>query len=502
MICNGMPIIFMICNVSNIMSSIAGGQTSIIIDINSRYPRAYIHRHSLQTPATRPTGFRQQGPAEVHYLCEEIRTMLQTDSSNNDQTVVAASNYAHANGRQDYTIPKKKIYAELPHITADNHFSGENVMEYIGQRGFGITTTCRRDRFPPGLKEFLHHEKVASTDKRTRVARFEQPILAVKMVKSTNGIDKDYTRTLVSFQSTGATNFTGVNNLMSVSLYVQPKYRGTKKNKLAWATEQNEAREIYLNPYHGVDSMDHMIKNTGNRYITWKFWHSPYLHAISMAIVACYDMYKECCSGVLDESWKVADADMMSYGQFLLKLSEQMLNYDPKELKFPGDEKMRRNTQQPKRRRKGSKDLLVEEESFTDDGVTLANLIVARMLPRFCQTADQLQTHFEHIINVTNKNKCEACGEDTYWMCSLCRAPLCLLINRKWTGARCAFLFHKEEFFGLARRDYIIGMRGVKTKKEIEKELTSWKAPNAGVIERNARYINKLRAELAEQNKG
>lgn len=45
-------------------------------------------------------------------------------------------------------------------------------------------------------------------------------------------------------------------------------------------------------------------------------------------------------------------------------------------------------------------------------------------------------------------------------------------------------------------------MRGVKTKKEIEKELTSWKAPNAGVIERNARYINKLRAELAEQNKG
>lgn len=77
-----------------------------------------------------------------------------------------------------------------------------------------------------------------------------------------------------------------------------------------------------------------------------------------------------------------------------------------------------------------------------------------------------------------------------------------MLINRKWTGARCAFLFHKEEFFGLARRDYIIGMRGVKTKKEIETELTSWKAPNAGVIERNARYINKLRAELAEQNKG
>ena len=50
---------------------------------------------------------------------------------------------------------------------------------------------------------------------------------------------------------------------MSLTLYVQPKYRGTKAHKLAWATEQNEAREIYLNHYHGVDSMDHMIKNTG-----------------------------------------------------------------------------------------------------------------------------------------------------------------------------------------------------------------------------------------------
>ncbi len=84
---------------------------------------------------------------------------------------------------------------------------------------------------------------MASTDKRTRVARFEQPILAVKRVDA-EGEKKVYTRTMVSFQSTGATNIAGVNNLMSLTLYVQPKFREWKSKKFAWATEQNEAREI------------------------------------------------------------------------------------------------------------------------------------------------------------------------------------------------------------------------------------------------------------------
>jgi hypothetical protein len=43
---------------------------------------------------------------------------------------------------KEYTVPRKKIYTACPHIIADNHFSGENVMEYIGKKGFGITTTC------------------------------------------------------------------------------------------------------------------------------------------------------------------------------------------------------------------------------------------------------------------------------------------------------------------------------------------------------------------------
>jgi hypothetical protein len=120
---------------------------------------------------------------------------------------------------KEYTVPKKKIYANRPHITADNCFSRENVMDYIGKNGFGITTTCRRDGFPRGLKDYFHHEKVPSHDKRTRVAQFKQSIFAVNRVEKDND-KKAYTKTFVSVQSTGATNISGVNNLLSITLYV------------------------------------------------------------------------------------------------------------------------------------------------------------------------------------------------------------------------------------------------------------------------------------------
>jgi hypothetical protein len=49
-----------------------------------------------------------------------------------------------------------------------------------------------------------------------------------------------------------------------------------------------------------------------------------------MSIVAAYDMYKECCDGLLDATWKVDEKDRMLYSEFCMKLSNQMLEYDPK----------------------------------------------------------------------------------------------------------------------------------------------------------------------------
>jgi hypothetical protein len=109
-----------------------------------------------------------------------------------------------------------------------------------------------------GLKEYLHHEVVDAKDARPKAMRFEKPIIAVKQVpagKNDGKAIKPYTKTLVSFQLTGATNISGVNNLPSVNLYVTVKSRCKKPNQRHWGIEQNEALQTYLGFYYGVDNV-------------------------------------------------------------------------------------------------------------------------------------------------------------------------------------------------------------------------------------------------------
>ena len=42
----------------------------------------------------------------------------------------------------------KKLYSQMPHSTWVNPFSGDNIMDYAGEHGFGLTMTCRRDQLP------------------------------------------------------------------------------------------------------------------------------------------------------------------------------------------------------------------------------------------------------------------------------------------------------------------------------------------------------------------
>ena len=236
----------------------------------------------------RPTGFNAEGPAEMYHLINAINAMVHG-------TPDSTTTYRNHRG-QESSYPIKKIYHSPPHGTADNHFSGEAIMDYAGGLGFGLTMTCRRDRFPPGLKPYLHHDKTTPKDQRAKCMRFAQPIVAIKKVEETDN-SKAYTRTFVSFQSTGATNISGVNNLPSCSLSVNRRESGIGDNKRTWGIEWNEARSLCLKTYWAVDNVDHMIKNAALRYKTWKYWHAPYNHAHAMAIIAAYDMYKYCREG-------------------------------------------------------------------------------------------------------------------------------------------------------------------------------------------------------------
>ena len=384
---------------------------------------------------------------------------------------------------QSYLVPKKQIFKYPPHFTADNHFSGEHVMDYIGERGFGITMTCRRDWLPNGLKPYLHHEKKDSGDLRIKVMKYQQPIVAVKQVPATE-TTKAYTKTFVSFQSTGSTNIAGVNNLPELSLYVCEKSRGRKGQQRKWGVEMNQAREIYLKHYSGVDSADHMIQNTGIRYVTWKYWHAPYLHALSLGVIACYDMYIECCEGGLDSEWKVKEKERMSFSAFRFLLSEQMMGYTPSDNRYSGDDKFRESTRMHRKRRVVAED--ESKDSFPDTGVTIDNLRLARQKGRFCDTVDEVQSHFAAISNTNNAATCEVCGRKCYWKCGKCGKFMCATQGRKWKGAQCAFLYHKEGFFGLSYSDW----EEVQGNKDLNQK---WSPPTDERIARNARAIDRMK---------
>ena len=63
-----------------------------------------------------------------------------------------------------------------------------------------------------------------------KAMRYENPIVGVRQVKATP-LSKAYTENIVSFQSTGPTNISGVNNLPSLQLYVTKRVRGRGKKK-------------------------------------------------------------------------------------------------------------------------------------------------------------------------------------------------------------------------------------------------------------------------------
>ena len=452
----------------------------MVFDINYRFPRAYVHRHKVHQ---RPVGFTAEGPSEIHYLLSRIETMI-TDVETESERF---TRYRHPDGRLEI-FPTKKIYPSHPHLTADNHFSGEPVLNFAGEKGFGLTLTQRRDRFPKGLKPYCHHEKVEGhKDARAKSMRFGNPIVAISKVPATEST-KAYTKTLVSFQSTGPTNICGVNNLRTCRLSAETRTRGIGLNKRSWGIEMNEARATYLNHYYAVDNVDHMIKNAHVKFISWKYWHSAMLHFWAMGVVSSYDMYRMACDGLLDPEWAVPESERMTFRDYRMILSGQMLEYHPKNGLLPGDEHFRFNTKQKKIRRTKRKR---EELEYTGDGVTEENYKLAKadekLSDRLCGDLDNLWNHTRNMERTTNKGACEVCGSKTLWKCRRCNKFMCVLENRNFTGAKCVIRFHSDTFFGLAKSD----------NKMHENE--TWKPANENKYRRHAGFMKQVMRDMNDE---
>ncbi len=440
-----------------------GGQTVIMMDRFSRRPRAYIHRHKLYAEVypEEKEGWTRNGSFETVFLAMKLKKMVTVKDG------------------------KKGIFEKKPTICGDNYFQSDKVMDWLGREGFGGIFTTARDKLPAKVaSKYLHKNKTFPNCKVAKVARFCHPIIAVKEVKGKDGIN--YERIHVSFQSTSSCNISTVNALNDVFNYVEIRERGRGENKRYWVIEMNHARRLYLSLYHAIDVIDHLIKNLRLFYISWKYWHSAKNHGFNWSVKVAYDFYLEVCEGKLNESWKI-DKPMDSH-TFQTTCALQMIRYDPKNNRYPGDDKFRVVTKMMKKDRVlyGSQvcDYELCKECNIESGITICTLKreTRGVKTRGCGDLTKLCKHFDSMKKIMRR-KCAWCGENTYWGCSKCvgddgkEIPLHNSVEKN-----CFLMYHNTLNLGMGFVDH----------KITNKRKSAFKTPSVRELKQNQAYVSSL----------
>jgi hypothetical protein len=184
------------------------------------------------------TGWNAQGPLEVRRLLEDIE--YQVEGNEKKEGV-------------------RQVFPEFPFSGWDNHFSGNAICNFAGNKGWPILHTTHRDRLPGDIpKQYLHKEKSIPGCPRAQVARMNAPITVVKTFTETSegGDIVTWNRVHVSFQSTSSTNIHAVNALNQNRHFVLKRERGMGASKRKWAIQMNDARQLYLAVYGRIDTID------------------------------------------------------------------------------------------------------------------------------------------------------------------------------------------------------------------------------------------------------
>jgi hypothetical protein len=103
-----------------------GGQHVLLLDCKRQYIYAWTPHHKF-FEVVQP--FTATSPVEVKRLVDMITPL-----------VVGTT--------KDPTDKRKQLFSECVHIAIDNHFSGDDVLRYLGEGGWKGTMTCRHDCLP------------------------------------------------------------------------------------------------------------------------------------------------------------------------------------------------------------------------------------------------------------------------------------------------------------------------------------------------------------------
>ena len=465
-----------------------GGQTTIMTDTHRFRPRCYIHRHKMHLPRD---GMTRRGTIELHHLLSEVGEMVidnddeENPSSGSTTSTISSSAASSALSKKESSEnkkkKKKKIFRNKPVVCADNFFFDDKLLNWIGENGYGCIGTCARNVLPKDIdKRYLHSVKHTSGCKISKVARFTHPIVAVK---ETNG----YQRVHVSFQSTNSTNITTVNCLNECRLFIEMRERGKGVNKRRWGIEMNDSRRLYLSSYFRIDVVDHLLKNAAIFYRIWKYWHAPKNHALAMVLVLVHDLYLECAEGKINSEWFVPQAKRIDFFTFRHLLSKQMLTYDPKRERYPGDDKMRETTKIAKASRSGAAGGGGKKKLAR---VSASQLRDAKR-KRLCGDLQVLCKHTSSIVRNKHGTVCAWCGEGgAYTHCAECSEAAGKKISLHYNcrlgpgkGLSCFYHYHDASMFGLGKND---------SSQLLNKPKWEWKSPTKKEIKENKEHIKQL----------
>ncbi len=168
-------------------------------------------------------------------------------------------------------MTRRGAYLTQPYISVDNHVSGYNVLQLLGETD---------------EKEFLC-------------------VVVISAILMPQTI-------FPSFESGGnfklAILFNQFKEQKSLLLIAFNKYSSMwchEKLRLFGGIEMNEARKFYLKTYSIVDKNDLLPKGWGVLYVTWFWGHWPIYNCKAIELMMSYDIYKRYSLGSVVEEWSI-----------------------------------------------------------------------------------------------------------------------------------------------------------------------------------------------------
>ena len=157
-----------------------------------------------------------------------------------------------------------------------------------------------------------------------------------------------------------------------------------------------------------------------------------------------------------------------------------MLQYDPKNLKYPGDEKFRVYTQfRQSKRKKQKRKKVTDDDSVNSDftsrsGITKADL--EEHQHRLCGFLDSLVKHEQWVQSLPkNRSKiCVSCGKPCHHQCMACPGEPAIHFYRPNGRANSCFVhYHNTGSFGRWKCDsHLVGSKRKEWTYPTEQELS------------------------------